>query len=262
MIGIFDSGLGGLTVIKEFFKKLPQYDVVYFGDTARAPYGNKGPAVIEQYGSEDARFLLGKGAEMIIIACNTVSSVAYPGLKKKFNLPVFEVINPAVEAAVKATKNKKIGVIGTRATVNSGMYEKLIKAKDKNIQVFSFPAPLLVPLVEENWLVKPETKMILKKYLYPLKLKQVDTLILGCTHYPFLKSVIAQKMGKKVTLIDSAEEVVKNVAQYLKDNPAFEKKLSKSGKHQFYVSDLTPQAESLAKKWFDNKVKLEYYSLS
>lgn len=262
MIGIFDSGLGGLTVVKEFFKKLPQYDVVYFGDTARTPYGNKGPEVIEQYAHEDAQFLLNKGADLIIIACNTVSSVAYPGLKKKFNLPIFEVINPAVAAAVKATKNKKIGVIGTRATVNSGMYEKLIKLKDRSIQVFSHPAPLLVPLVEENWLVRPETKMILKKYINPLKLKQVDTFILGCTHYPFLKSVIAEKMGQRVTLIDSAEEVVKNVAKYLKENPALERKLSKSGKHQFYVSDLTPQAENLARKWFDNKVKLEYYSLS
>lgn len=262
MIGIFDSGLGGLTVVKEFFKKFPAYDIVYFGDTARTPYGNKGPEVIEQYANEDARFLLNKGANMIIVACNTVSSVAYAGLKKKFNLPIFEVINPAVKAAVKATKNKRIGVIGTRATVNSGMYEKLIRHVDKDIQVFSCPAPLLVPLVEENWLKKPETKMILKKYIYPLKIKQVDTLILGCTHYPFLKEIIAQKMGKRVTLIDSAEEVVKNVAQYLKENPALEQKLSQSGKHQFYVSDLTPQAENLAKKWFDNKVKLEYFSLS
>ncbi|MFA5070419.1 MAG: glutamate racemase [Patescibacteria group bacterium] len=262
MIGIFDSGLGGLTVVKEFFQKFPAYDTIYFGDTARTPYGNKGPEVIEAYANEDARFLLNRGADMIIVACNTVSAVAYPGLKKKFNMPIFEVINPAVEAAVKATKNKKIGVIGTRATVNSGMYEKLIKRLDRNIQVFSNPAPLLVPLVEENWLSKAETKMILKKYLYPLQLKQVDTLILGCTHYPFLKSAIAEKMGKRVTLIDSAEEVVKNVAKHLKENPALERKLSKSGKHQFYVSDLTPQAESLAKKWFDNKVKLEYYSLS
>jgi len=262
MIGIFDSGLGGLTVVKEFFKKLPQYDVVYFGDTARTPYGNKGPEVIEQYAHEDAQFLLDKGADLIIIACNTVSSVAYPGLKKKFNLPIFEVINPAVTAAVKATKNKKIGVIGTRATVNSGMYEKLIKLKDKRIQVFSNPAPLLVPLVEENWLTKPETKMILKKYIYPLKLKQVDTLILGCTHYPFLEEIIGEKMGKNVILINSAKEVVKKVEEYLAANQAFEKKLKKTGQHQFYVSDLTSQAENLAKKWFDNKVKLEYYSLS
>lgn len=262
MIGIFDSGLGGLTVVKEFFKQLPDYQLVYFGDTARTPYGTKGPQVIEQYAQEDARFLINKRADLIVVACNTASAVAFPGLKEKFKLPIFEVINPAVEAAVKATKNKKIGVIGTRATILSGMYEKLIRLKDKNIQIFANPAPLLVPLVEENWLKKPETKMILKKYIYPLKLKQVDTLILGCTHYPFLKDLIQPRIGKKVTLIDSAEEVVKKVKEYLKKNPELEKKLQKGEKHHFYVSDLTPSAEQLVKKWFDNKVKLEYYTLS
>lgn len=262
MIGIFDSGLGGLTVVKEMFKKLPGYQLVYFGDTARYPYGNRGPEIIEQYAHEDARFLLEKGAKIIIIACNTASAIAYPGLRKKFpERPIFEVVGPAVEAAVKKTKNKKIGIIGTRATVNSGMYEKLIKIKDKNIEVFSNPAPLLVPLVEENWLKKPETKMILKKYLYPLKLKQVDTLILGCTHYPFLKEIIQEKMGKRVTLIDSAEEVVKKVEQYLSENRESAEKL-KGEKHDFFVSDLTVQGQQLADKWFDNKVKLEYLSLS
>lgn len=262
MIGIFDSGLGGLTVVKEMFKKLSEYQLIYFGDTARYPYGNRGPDIIEQYAHEDTRFLREKGAKLIIIACNTASAVAYPGLKKKFpNFPIFEVISPAVEAAVQKTKNKKIGVIGTRATINSGMYEKLIKARDKEIQVFSNPAPLLVPLVEENWLKKPETKTILKKYLYSLKLKQIDTLILGCTHYPFLKDIIQEKMGKRVALVDSAEEVVKKVKKYLETNKALEKEL-RGQKHEFFVSDLTPQAQQLANKWFDNKVKLEYLSLS
>ena len=262
MIGIFDSGLGGLTVVKEMFRQLPEYQMVYFGDTARYPYGNRGPGIIEQYAHEDARFLLGKGAKLIIIACNTASAIAYPGLKKKFpNLPLFEVISPAVEAAVQRTKNKKIGVIGTRATINSGMYKKLIKARDKDIQVFSKAAPMLVPLVEENWLKRPETKMILKKYLYPLKLKQIDNLILGCTHYPFLKNIIQEKMGKRVILVDSAEEVVGKVKKYLEENKEMARELE-GNKHEFFVSDLTPQAQDLANKWFDNQVKLQYHSLA
>ncbi|MDZ7798732.1 MAG: glutamate racemase [Patescibacteria group bacterium] len=262
MIGIFDSGLGGLTVIHEFFKQLPQAGIVYFGDTARTPYGNKGPEIIEGYAHEDTRFLINQGADIIVIACNTASAVAFPGLKKKYpSLPIFEVISPAVKAAVKKTKNKRIGVIGTRATINSGIYKKLIKSKDNEIKVFSQPAPLLVPLVEENWLKRPETKKILKKYLWPLKQKQVDTLILGCTHYPFLKNIIKQKTGKNVALIDSASEIVKEIKKYLEANPEIFKKI-KSQKHQFFVSDLTPQAQGLVSKWFDNKVKLEYYNLS
>jgi len=262
MIGIFDSGLGGLTVAQQFFKQLPEAGIIYFGDTARTPYGNKGYEIIEGFAQEDSRFLIDQGADIIVIACNTASAVAYPGLKEKFSsLPIFEVISPAVKAAVEKTKNKRVGVIGTRATINSGMYKKLIKAQDKEIKVFSQAAPLLVPLVEENWLKKPETKKILKKYLLPLKQKQVDTLILGCTHYPFLKDIIKQKMGKNVELIDSASEVVKTVKKYLESNPDIFDKV-KSEKHKFYVSDLTPQAQDLVSKWFDNKVKLEYYNLN
>jgi len=257
MIGVFDSGLGGLTVVKEIFRQLPGYSLVYFGDTARTPYGNKGEAIIKKYAEEDSQFLINQGAKIIIIACNTASAVAYSNLKDKIKQPLFEVINPAVEAAVEATRNKRIGVIGTRATVKTGIYERLIKEKDNRIEVFSQAAPLLVPLVEENWLKRPETKMILKKYLLPLKQKQIDTLVLGCTHYPFLKNIIQQKIGRRVRLIDSAEEVVKDLAKFLEEKPELASQLAKGNGHRFFVSDLTPQAQNLVAKWFNNKIRLE-----
>jgi len=198
MIGIFDSGLGGLTVVKEILKVLPEYQFLYFGDTARFPYGTKGKDVVITYAKEDTELLLNKGAKLIVVACNTASAIAAEELKKKFDLPIFEVISPAVKKAVEVTKNKRIGVIGTRGTINNGVYEKLIKEIDPEIKVFHQACPLFVFLAEEGWLDKPETKTIAKKYLTDLKRQQIDTLILGCTHYPLLKKILKQVAGKKI----------------------------------------------------------------
>lgn len=257
MIGVFDSGVGGLTVVREIFKELPDYKIVYFGDTARTPYGTKSKETIIKYAREDAKFLLDHGAKIIVIACNTASAVAAEVLRKELNIPVFEVIVPAARAAVSVTKRGKIGVIGTRATVSSGVYESMIKKEDKNIQVESQACPLLVPLVEEVWLDQPETKKIVRKYLQPLKNKQVDTLILGCTHYPVLKNIIKARIGRKVKLVDSAEEVVHELKNFLVKNGDAEKKLAKDGDHKFFVSDLTAQVPKIAEKLLGKTVKFE-----
>lgn len=257
MIGVFDSGVGGLTVVREIFKKLPDYKIIYFGDTARTPYGTKSKETIIKYAREDAKFLLDHGAKIIVVACNTASAVAADILRKESGVPVFEVIMPAVKAALSATKKGKIGVIGTRATVSSGVYETMIKNGNKNIQVISQPCPLLVPLVEEAWLNQPETKKIVRKYLQPLKNKQIDTLILGCTHYPMLKNIIKSRIGRRVVLVDSAEEVVHELKEFLANNSDVEKSLGKDGSHKFYVSDLTAQVPRIAEKLLGEPVKFE-----
>jgi len=257
MIGVFDSGVGGLTVVREIFKKLPDYQIIYFGDTARTPYGTKSKETIIKYAREDAKFLLNHGAKIIVIACNTASAVAADILREESGVPVFEVIMPAVRAAVGATKKMKVGVIGTRATVTSNVYETMIKKSNPDIRVVSQPCPLLVPLVEEGWFLKAETKRIVKKYLQPLKNEQVDTLILGCTHYPVLKNIIKLHIGRRVKLVDSAEEVVHELKKFLAENGEVEKKLIKGGNHEFFVSDLTPQVPKIAEKLLGRTVKME-----
>lgn len=257
MIGVFDSGVGGLTVVQEIFKKLPDYKIIYFGDTARTPYGTKSKETIIKYAREDAKFLLNHGAKIIVIACNTASAVAAEILREESGVPVFEVIMPAVRVALSATKKGKIGVIGTRATVTSNVYEAMIKKSNPDIRVVSQACPLLVPLVEEGWLEKAETKRIVKKYLQPLKNEQVDTLILGCTHYPVLKNIIKARIGRRVKLVDSAEEVVHELKKFLAENDEVEKKLIKGGDHKFFVSDLTPQVPKIAEKLLGRAVKFE-----
>lgn len=262
MIGIFDSGLGGLTVVKEVFKQLPGYQITYFGDTARTPYGNKSKQLITKYAFEDTDFLLSKGANLIIVACNTVSAVASDELKNRYkNIPIFEVITPAVNKAVKMTKNKRLGVIGTKATIQSKIYEKQLNNLDKAIKVFSKACPLFVPLVEEGWATKPETKMIAKKYLYSLKLQQIDTLILGCTHYPLLKDLIQVKMGKRVILIDPAEETILMVKKFLENNPAIEKNLAKNNNHEFYFSDISLNLQQIVYQWLGQKIEPKLVNL-
>lgn len=257
MIGIFDSGIGGLTVVKALIEQIPGYDIIYFGDTARTPYGSKSPETVIRYSIENTDFLLAKGAEIIVMACNSASSVATRNLAQKYNIPIFEVITPAVELAVKTSKNMLIGVIGTRATVQSGIYEKKILEINRKARVHSAACPLLVPLVEEGWLNKPVTAMIVKKYLHPLKVRQIDTLILGCTHYPLLKNIIQNKIGKRVNIIDSSAGVAIKVSNFLKTNKDVEKNLGKNGKFRLFVSDVTRQFEKAAKAVLKRNVNLE-----
>ncbi len=262
MIGIFDSGIGGLTVVKSIKKHLPEYDIIYFGDTARTPYGTKSSDTILKYALENTQFLLDHGAKIIIIACNTASSIATKYLREKYNnLPVFEVISPAVELCLKTSLKNRIGVIGTRATISSNIYEKKIIDKQPDAKVFSVPCPLLVPLVEEGWGGKPETKMILKKYLHPLKTKQIDSLILGCTHYPVLKQIIQEKIGKQVKVIDSSIAVTQKISKYIDQNPEICNSLGKNSKIYFYVSDITDQFKKTAGSILEKNIKLQHMAI-
>lgn len=258
MIGLFDSGIGGLTVVREIMKLLPDIGLVYFGDTARTPYGNKSPEVITQYGLEAADFLVSKGATVIVVACNTVSAVGLEAIKKTYpNIPVFDVINPAV-AKVTAGNFDRVGVMGTRALVKSEVYQHIL-AQSK-IEVIASSAPLLVPLVEEGWLDRPETKRIVKSYVRPFVKQQVEALILACTHYPLLRNVIRAKLSKRIALIDPAVATAEALVTWLKTNPIAIKELSVKQSH-FYVTDLTPQFQSIAEKWLNRKIALEKIKL-
>lgn len=260
MIGIFDSGVGGMTVARAVEQRLPQYRMVYFGDVARTPYGSKSRETIVSYARQDTEFLLSQGARLIIVACNTAASVASDVLRREFSEPVFEVITPAVERAVAGSRSGRIGVIGTRATVRSGEYEKKIMAHGPEYRVFSQACPLLVPLVEEGWLNKRETKMIVRRYLHPLKLRQIDTLVLGCTHYPLLKELIQPRIGSRVGIIDSSEAVAESLAAFLETHPDIEAQLARQGENRYYVSDVTEAAVDIARKVFGREVLLEKVS--
>lgn len=255
MIGVFDSGLGGLTVVKEIFRQLPGYGVVYFGDTARYPYGVKSKATVERFSLENAYFLLDKGAKMIVVACNTASALATETLRRELDVPVFEVVSPAVDHAVTVTKGV-VGVIGTRGTVRSGIYKELMTVADPDISVHAQACPLLVPLVEEGWLDTPETHSIAKSYLEPLKKARINTLILGCTHYPFLKPVIAGIMGEGVQLIDPAKETVERIKVSFKSEPVVDMACRRDRRHCFYASDNTERFSELATAWLGTEITL------
>lgn len=257
MIGIFDSGIGGMTVARAVEQLLPEYSIVYFGDIARTPYGSKSPATITDYSLRNTEFLLEKGAEIIIIACNSASSVATEALRREFQTPIIEVITPAAEKAIATTQNGRIGVIGTRATIRSGVYDQTICDRRPEFKVFSAACPLLVPLVEEGWINKQETKMILRRYLHPLKDRQIDTLVLGCTHYPLLKGLIQARIGKRVNLIDSSVETAKYVRELLTAQPELvHRDENGATTHRYYVSDLTDSAQMVAAKIFERPLEL------
>jgi glutamate racemase len=194
-IGIFDSGVGGLTVVKQIFRRLPNEEIVYLGDTARVPYGTKSPETIKRFAVENADFLMKFKVKLIVVACNTVSSTSMDILREKFSIPIVGVIKPGAEKAVQITRNNKVGIIGTYTTVKSKAYEKEIRHFSRDVETVSKACPLFVPLVEEGWLKEEITFSIVKKYLKPLMAKKIDTLILGCTHYPLLKSVISKVIG-------------------------------------------------------------------
>jgi glutamate racemase len=260
MIGIFDSGVGGMTVAHAVEKALPGYDLVYFGDLARTPYGSKSPETIRRYTGQNIDFLIGKGARLIIIACNSAASVATDEMLSSFGLPIFDVINPAVRRVVDLVGHSdckmKVGIIGTRATVKSGIYAQKIEAAAPNCRVIAQECPLLVPLVEEGWLDKRETKMILRRYLHPLRTQQVDALVLGCTHYPLLKRLIQPRIGKRVRIIDSSEEVSSSLKEYLGSHPELNESLARNGENRFYVSDVTEAALATAGKIFGRRIDL------
>ncbi len=214
-IGVFDSGIGGLTVVHELMRQLPHESIVYFGDTARVPYGNKGPETVQRYSREIADFLEARGVKAIVVACNTATAHALPMLQAERTIPVIGVVEPGARAAVAATRSGAIGVIGTAGTVRSGAYERAIQALRADARVFAQACPLFVPLVEEGWTDREATRLIAGEYLEPLAHHSIDTLVLGCTHYPLLKPLLHTLLGADVRLIDSAEETAAETARVL-----------------------------------------------
>ncbi len=260
MIGVFDSGVGGMTVARAIEQTLPDLPLIYFGDLARTPYGSKSSQAICRYSLENTEFLISRGAKIIVIACNSAASVAADVIRSRFDIPVFEVISPAIDLAVRHSSKGRIGVIGTRATIASGVYQRLIRENRPDFAVYGQPCPLLVPLVEEGWLRRRETKMILRRYLAPLRRRQVDTLVLGCTHYPLLADLIRPRIGRKVKVVDSSLAVADLLAEYLAHHPHIKESLAVRAENRYYVSDLPPMAGAIATAIFGRPVRLEKIS--
>ncbi|HTE43939.1 MAG TPA: glutamate racemase, partial [Gemmatimonadaceae bacterium] len=214
-VGVFDSGIGGLTVAKELIRQLPHESVVYFGDTARVPYGPKSPDTVRRYSREIAGFLRDQGVKSIVIACNTATAHALTALREEMAMPVLGVVEPGARAAVAATRGGTIGVIGTAGTIKSGAYERAIRAIDPNVAIIARACPLFVPLVEEGWTDHDATRLVAREYLAPMLDAKVDTLVLGCTHYPLLKALLHDVLGPDVRLIDSAEETAAETGRTL-----------------------------------------------
>ncbi|MBW6514472.1 MAG: glutamate racemase [Candidatus Syntrophosphaera sp.] len=231
-IGIFDSGVGGLTVYKAIRSAFPEEDLIYFGDTARVPYGPKSPNTVIEYSVQNSRFLLQKGVKILIVACNTSSAVALEHLKDLTGIPVIGVINPGAEMASQKTRNQRIGVIGTEGTVRSEAYTRAITQILPEAQVISKACPLFVPLVEEGWLTHPSSRDIVREYLDFYRGERIDTLVLGCTHYPLLKELIQTVVGEQVALVDSADAISHYLTQLLPHEYD-----GTSGRDEFYVSD-------------------------
>ena len=247
-IGVFDSGIGGLTVVSEMFKTCPGESIVYFGDTARVPYGTKSPKIVEKFAIQDILFLMQQNIKLLVAACHTVSSVVLDRLIQSFHLPILGVVDPGVKAALQVTRNNRIGIIGTRATVLSTTYKKKLEERREGIVTVSQACPLFVPLAEEGWVDGDVADQIASIYLEPLKEQGVDTLILGCTHYPLLKSIIGRVMGEDVVIIDSAEVTAKLVADRLRAI-GVENTTGLTPKHKFYVSDIPHQFQEVGERF-------------
>lgn len=252
-IGVFDSGIGGLTVVKHLLSVLPNENIVYFGDTARVPYGSKSNATVIEYSIQDTNFLLNKNVKLVVVACNTASSIALTDLQKRYEIPVIGVIQPGAQMAAKETISGRIGVIGTRATISNQAYSKAIKAIAKNIHVFEKACPLFVPLAEEGWTKHKAAYEIAEEYLRELREKKIDTLVLGCTHYPILAEVIQEVIGVNVKLIDSGvatAEVVKSEIHKI----GLESNRSERGELDLYVSDVPIKFQEVAELFLGRKV--------
>jgi glutamate racemase len=214
-IGVFDSGIGGLTVAREIMRQLPHERIIYFGDTARVPYGPKSPETVRRYAREITGFLRDEGVKAVVVACNTATAHALDALRAEQPVPVIGVVEPGARAAVAATSGRRIGVIGTVGTIASGAYERAIRALAPDAAIVTRPCPLFVPLIEEGWVDKEASRLIAAEYLGPVADAHIDTLVLGCTHYPLLKPLLAEELGTGVRLIDSAEETAAETARTL-----------------------------------------------
>ena len=245
-IGIFDSGIGGLTVLKELAAALPRENTIYLGDTARVPYGIRSPETVTRYSFENTQFLLAQEIKMLVVACNTASAVSLDAVKKEFPLPVIGVLEPGARAAAAATRTKKVGVIGTEATIGSGAYERAITRLGGGIEVISKACPLFVPLAEDGWVDNDVAALTAERYLSFFRTTGIDTLVLGCTHYPLLKGVISRAVGPGVALIDSATETAKEVASVL-DKLKWQRPGTEAVVRKYFVTDTPARFEKLGK---------------
>lgn len=249
MIGIFDSGIGGLTVVREILKLMPDYELIYLGDTARLPYGTKSKEAVIKYSLQNTQFLLSKGAKIIVVACNTASALAGDILQKKIKIPVLNMVEPSIEAVQKRTQLNRVGIIATPATIKSGVYQE--KLKERGVEVFSQACPLLVPLIEEGWLKHPVTNQVLEYYLQPLEKKEIDTLLLACTHFPLIlkqiRAIIEEDSKPNVTIINPAQIVAKKLRELLKQKPQLEKNLIRKPKQTYFVTDTPYRFQELSK---------------
>lgn len=252
-IGVFDSGLGGLTAVKEIMRLLPHENIVYFGDTSRVPYGTRSKETILKYTHSDINFLLSRDVKMIVIACGTASSAALPEINREFDVPIFGVVEAGASRAASVTKNNRIGIIGTPATIKSGAYTKYIREFNPSAEVFENACPLFVPLVENGHFDTAVTKLVVDEYLHDIRDAGVDTLILGCTHYPLLSNAIKRYMGEGVTLISPGEEVAKRIKTAMSADTAHGE-TSDTAEYSYFVSDSVDNFEELGSIFLETKI--------
>ncbi|HMJ16847.1 MAG TPA: glutamate racemase [Gemmatimonadaceae bacterium] len=252
-IGVFDSGMGGLTVVREMIRQLPHESIIYFGDTARVPYGPKSPDTVLRYSREITAYLKAEGVKALVIACNTATAHALPALRREYDMPIVGVIEPGARAAAGATKTKRVGVIGTAGTIKSRAYEKEIIKLVPDAQVTAQACALFVPLVEEGWTDAEPTRAIARNYLAPLVAAEIDTLVLGCTHYPLMKTVIGNVVGREVRLIDSAYETARETAELLKAN-GLENTSPNQARYRFIASDAPDTFLALGERFLGSSI--------
>jgi glutamate racemase len=252
-IGVFDSGIGGLTVVRALMAGLPFENIIYFGDTARVPYGVKSVETIALYARQITEFLLQQGVKLLIVACNTMAAVAHQAIMQLSPVPVLDVIDAGARSAVAMTHTKRVGVIGTPATINSNAYNRAIHKLDPEIRIFSQTCPLFVPLVEEGWLDHPVTRLTAKEYLRPVMEQAVDTLVLGCTHYPLLKTLLQEIVGHRIQLVDSAEAMADQTAAMLEHHHLGNRQ-SGPPQYRYYVTDVPYRFQSIGESFLGQKL--------
>ena len=253
-IGVFDSGIGGLTVVSEMMRQLPHESIIYFGDTARVPYGPKSPDTVRRYSHEITTFLRAEGVKAVVVACNTATAHALPMLREELPVPVVGVVDPGARAAVDASRGGVVGVIGTKGTIASGAYERAIRALAPDIRIVARACPLLVPLVEEGWTDAEATEIIAREYLAPMSAETIDTLVLGCTHYPLLKPLLARILGESVRLIDSARETAAETGRVL-DSKGLRGAVRGPVRHRFIASDAPQQFLELGQRFLGSAIE-------
>jgi glutamate racemase len=254
-IGVFDSGVGGLTVVKELIRRMPQESILYFGDTARVPYGPKSAETVQRYSREAAAYLMSRGVKSIVIACNTATAHAYENLRASLPVPVLGVVEPGARAATQATRTGRIGVIGTAGTIRSGAYDYAVRSLLPNARVYAQPCPLFVPIVEEGWSTHEVARLAAREYLTPLHDVDIDVLVLGCTHYPLLRPLIADTMGPRVSLVDSGEETAMEVESVLEKAGLLRPAGSSVGHLHFVASDSPLRFREVGRRFLGDLVR-------